>query len=195
MKTANKLILASTSPRRKELMKSLELDFEVIPGNYEEDMSLDMKPSELAMTLAKGKAENVAKRVEEGVVIGADTFVTYEGLLLGKPKNKDDAKRMLRMLSGGEQKVYSGIAVIDVLNKIKVVDYDMTIVKFRELSDEEIDLYIATGEPLDKAGAYGIQGLGREFIRSIEGSESNVIGLPLEKLKKIIWRIKWETKI
>jgi septum formation protein len=188
------IILASSSPRRKELLKKIYPSFKIMASEYEEDMTLKLEPHELAMFLARGKSQDVSKKVSKSIIIGADTFITFENKVLGKPKNKMDARKILKMLSGKAQKVYTGISVIDQVKNKEINDYDITIVKFKELTDKEIEDYIATGEPLDKAGAYGIQDGGKNFIKEIIGSESNVIGLPLEKLSEILKEIGLEVK-
>lgn len=177
-----RIILASTSPRRKELLKQIGLDFDIVPSAYEEDMSLKLKNSELAKTLAYGKARDVADKIKKGVIIGSDTFIVFQGKRIGKPKDKKDAQRTLKMISGKWLLNYSGIAIIDTKNKRELTDYEITKVKIKELDNKEIDAYIATGEPLDKAGAFGIQGRGAVFIEKINGCYSNVVGLPLYKL-------------
>jgi septum formation protein len=177
-----KLILASTSPRRHGLLQQIGLECDVMPSRYEEDMGLRLKPSRLAMTLAKGKALDVAKRVKKGVVIGVDTFLVLGRKKIGKPKDKDDAKRILRMISNKTLKVYSGVAIIDAETMRELVDYEVTKIKMRRLSELDIKHYISTKEPLDKAGAIAIQGMGAIFISEIKGCYSNVIGLPLHKI-------------
>lgn len=179
-----KIILASTSPRRSELLKQIGLDFTVMPSRYEENMSLKMSHKNLAKTLAYGKAKDVAREVKEGVVIGVDTFLVLGSRRIGKPKDSQDAVKILQTLSGKTIKVYSGIAIIDSATGKELVDYEITKVKFKKLSKEEIEHYVKTGEPLDKAGAFAIQGLGAIFISSIKGCYSNVIGLPLHNLYK-----------
>jgi septum formation protein len=184
-----KIILASTSPRRHELARQMGLDFEITPSNYEEDMTIDLKPEKLAMTLAYGKAKEVAERIKRGVVLGVDTFIVFNGKKLGKPKSKADAFKMLKSFSGKTQEVYSGVALIDCETGKEIKDYEVAKVKFGKMSDAEIKKYIKTGEPMGKAGAYGIQGLGSLFVEKIDGSYTNVIGFPVRNiynnLKKI----------
>lgn len=177
-----KIILASTSPRRQELLKQIGLDFEVIPSSFEEDMTQKISNTNLAKILAYGKAKNVADKIKNGVVIGSDTFIVFAGKRIGKPKNKEIAQKSLRMISGNWVSIYSGIAIIDTKNKRELTDYEITKVKIKSLTKKEIDDYIATGEPLDKAGAFAIQGRGAIFIEKINGCYSNVVGLPLYKL-------------
>ncbi len=179
-----KIILASTSPRRKELADKMGLDFTIIPSDYEEDMTMKMSPANLVKTLAYGKAEDVAKKQKEGIVIGVDTIVVSKGKKLGKPKSKQEAYEALRSYSGKTNKVYSGLAMIDCKTKKVILDYDMTKVKFRKLTDFEIRKYIETGEPMDRAGSYAIQELGSVFIEGVKGCYPNVMGLPVRKLYK-----------
>jgi septum formation protein len=160
------------------------LEFEIVPSNYEEDMSMDMGPDKLAMTLAYGKAKEVADRLKTGVVLGVDTFIVFEGKKLGKPKSKEDAFQMLKSFSGKLQEVYSGVALIDCETGKEIKDFEVTKVKFREMEDSEIQSYVRTGEPMDKAGAYGIQGLSSVFIEKIEGCYSNVMGFPIYNIYK-----------
>src|SRR3989344_8557843 len=168
-----KIILASSSPRRAELMKSIGVPFEVLPSGYEEDMALPLAPDQLAKHLAIGKAEAVAKFSRNAIVIAADTFVVFSGKIMGKPQTKERAREMLSMLSGNAHSVITGLAIIDTDSGRIFSETVETKVRFRQLSNSEIDNYIATGEPLDKAGAYGIQGLAQSFVESIDGSYSN----------------------
>jgi len=179
-----KIILASTSPRRHGLAQQMGLEFEVVPSDYEEDMTMDLGPENLAMTLAYGKAQDVAKKYTEGIVLGIDTFISFEGKKLGKPKTEEKAREFLRSFSGKELQVYSGVALIDCETKQEIRDFEVSGVKFRELSNEEIDLYIKTGEPMDKAGAFTIQGLGSIFIEKINGCYSNIVGFPISNIYK-----------
>ena len=177
-----KIILASTSPRRHGLLQQIGLKFEIVPSRYEEDMTMKLPPHKLAMTLARGKAFDVAKRRKSGIIIGVDTFVVLGKQLLGKPKNMDEAKRMLREQSGKTQKIYSGITIIDAKTGKESLDYVVTKIKMKNISKQEIDNYVATGEPLDKAGAFAIQGMGAVFVEKIDGCYYNVMGLPLNRL-------------
>lgn len=177
-----KIILASGSPRRKELLSQIGLKFDIAQSDYEEDMTKNLTSHKLAKKLAYGKAKDVAQKIKSGVVIGCDTFIEYKKRKIGKPKSKDEARSILRSISGQAIKIYSGIAIIDKDNGKKRVDYEMTKVKIKKLSLGEIEDYIKTGEPMDKAGAFAIQGRGAIFIEKIDGCYSNVIGLPLYKL-------------
>jgi septum formation protein len=177
-----KLILASSSPTRKILLTEAGLNFEVEPTNYEEDMSLPMSPQDLVMHLSRGKAEDVAKRYKEAVVLGADTIIVYENKVLGKPHTPARAIEMLEMLSGKQHSAISGFTIIDTENDKTISKFVETKVFFRDLDAKEIEEYVATGEPLDKAGAYGILENGSKFIKEIEGSKTNIAGLPMEEV-------------
>ena len=179
-----KIILASTSPRRHELAKVMGLDFEVVPSTYEEDMTMKMSKGELVKTLAEGKASDVAEKHKQGIIIGIDTIISFNGKVLGKPKNKKQAFERLKSYSGKKLKVYSGICLINTSTNKKIKDFEVTNVKFRKLTDDEIRKYIATGEPLDKAGAFGIQGLSSIFIEKIDGCYFNVVGFPIYNIYK-----------
>lgn len=143
-------------------------------------------PEALVKGLVLSKARDVARKVKEGIVIGADTVVVYKGKILGKPSDEADTERMLRRLSGREHEVMIGLAIVDIDRSEEAVECVKTKVKFRRLSPKEIKEYIATGEPLDKAGAYGVQGKGAALVESIEGCYYNVVGLPLAKLVEML---------
>lgn len=172
------IILASASPRRQELLKQIGCSFTVVASDVAEDNTWECTPAELAVSLARSKAEAVAARQPvEDVIIGADTIVTLDGVIYGKPADVDDARRILSALSGKEHHVITGVAVA---YKGKVwTDFAVTAVTVAYLSPAEIEAYIATGEPVDKAGAYAIQGRGALFVESISGCYFNVVGLPL----------------
>ena len=176
METKQKLILASTSPRRAELLKSAGLVFEVLRPDADEKLHAGETPVEYAVRTAREKAESLKARPGT-VILGADTVVAAEGLILGKPANADDAKAMLRLLSGKMHEVITGVCMRSVVKT--VCFHAATAVLFRELSEEEIEAYVATGDPLDKAGAYAIQNGAASMVRRIDGSYSNVVGLPL----------------
>jgi septum formation protein len=183
-----RLILASASERRKELLNRLTNGFEVIVSNFDED-KIEFKRNfgNYVIELAKGKANAVAELLDTGaVVIGCDTIVALEAHILGKPKDKIEAFNMLKLLSGNVHQVYSGIAVINTETKALKTYYVSTNVKFSTLTDEEIQRYIETGEPMDKAGAYGIQGFGGVFVEEIHGDYYSVVGLPINKLNYIL---------
>lgn len=177
------IILASGSPRRKEILKKIGLSFKQIPAEIDEKTE-DNPPKEQATIIALEKAKAVLQNNPDSIVIGADTIVVYDNIVLGKPKDKDDAFKMLNLLSGDYHEVYTGLAVVS--SEKEVFETVRTIVRFKELTIEEIEEYISTGEPIDKAGAYGIQGLGGLFVESIGGDYYNVVGLPICKLYCIL---------
>jgi septum formation protein len=182
-----KLILASESPRRKLLLKSLGLSFEVIPSKIDEAVDETVPIEETVKKLAFEKADYVAKSINyPAIIIGCDTTVVIDGRSLGKPENFDDACRMLKLLSGRWHTVMSGMAVIDNVENKTIIDCVSSEVLFKELSDEEISSYIKTGEPMDKAGAYAIQGVGSIFVKSISGCYYNIVGLPVFRLAEIL---------
>lgn len=180
-----KIVLASGSPRRKELLSFIVDNFEVIPSSLEE--IAHGTPRQQTVKLAADKALDVAKSYPDAVVIGADTLVAIGSKILGKPKDKEDAARMLGMLSGRAHKVYTGIAIVS--GKKVLTDCVVTEVTFDIMTDEEIAYYIDTGEPMDKAGAYGIQGYCGKFIRGISGCYFNVMGLPQNTVYGMLKRI------
>ena len=179
-----RIILASTSQRRYELAKQMGLMFEMMPSRYEEDMSVKISPNKLAMILAKGKAKDVADRVKKGIVIGIDTFIVFKNKMMGKPKSAAHAYKMLKSFSDKKIKVYSGIAIIDAETKKEQTDYVVSEVKFSKMTDKEIKTYIATKEPLDKAGAFGIQALGSIFVEKVSGCYFNIVGFPIDHIYK-----------
>ena len=182
------IILASASPRRKELLELINLKFEIKASNIEEIMNENLSLEEKVEDLSYQKANDTASKLSgDYLVIGADTIVEINGEILGKPKDKTDAKRMLKLLSGKEHHVITAITLIptnDKDNFIKI--HEKTKVKFIELDDYKIDKYIDSGEPMDKAGAYAIQGLGVMFVKGIEGCYTNVVGLPIPLLTNIL---------
>ncbi|MCX6795837.1 MAG: Maf family protein [Candidatus Falkowbacteria bacterium] len=178
------IILASTSVRREELFSKLRLPFTIEAPEYEEDMTLKIPPLKLAKLLSCGKAMAVAGKHHEGIVVGADTFVAFNNHLLGKPKSKSEAKKMLNKLSGKRVDILTGLTIIDVASGKKVSTTDVTKVFIKKLSNSEIDNYIASGEAMGKAGAFAIQGLGAVIIRRIEGDFMGAMGLPLFALAK-----------
>ena len=181
-----KIILSSASARREELLKKITEEFFVYPTNVDESIvKYDGDCAKYVMEIAKLKAvSNPLKKEKDSIIIGCDTVVFHEGKVLGKPKDYENAFRMLNSLSGKTHEVYSGIAVLH--NNNFVCDYAVTKVTFDNLDSKDIEKYIETGEPMDKAGAYGIQGHGGLFVQGIEGSYYNVVGLPINKLYKIL---------
>ena len=204
-----KVILASASPRRQELLKDIIPDFEILVANVDEEALVDSDPVETAKKTARAKAEAVANLRPNALIIAGDTVVDIDGEQLAKPQDKEDAFRMLRRLSGRTHRVVTGMCLIlpspmpgesrggedgmevssDIISQ--TVQFQVqTQVTFRELTDEEIWAYIATGEPMDKAGAYGAQGEAAKHIARIEGSLTNVIGLPVDELKRVFESIR-----
>ncbi len=187
MKLRVPLILASRSPRRRKLLAQLGLDFEVHPSDLDENAMNHRLPEQLVEQLALEKARAVATRFPEALTLGADTIVVLDGDVLNKPADEAEARAMLRRLSGRTHTVYTGVALVHPASRREVVDYEATQVTFAPLTDAEIDAYVATGSPLDKAGAYGIQDdYGAVFIRRIEGDYYNVVGLPLHRLYRML---------
>ena len=183
-----KLILASRSPRRKLLLKKLGLKFATCSPNVSEFVSSPLPARKLVEKLAERKAQYVASRLARGIVIGADTLVVLGNLKLGKPRDRRHAVQMLKRISGKKLAVYSGVAIIDSKSGKKAIFSEKTLVWMRKIGDDEIAEYVKTKEPLGKAGAFAIQGKGEKLISKIEGSRSNVIGLPLEKLRSNLKR-------
>ena len=176
-----KIYLASKSPRRHEILHGLHVPFEYIESSYDEKISdvEDLVPEEKSAKLASLKAMYASQALETGLVIGADTIVVDGSEILGKPKDRADAKRMLKELSGKKHRVISGIALVDVEKKKIFSHSEITYVYFKALTDKDIETYLDTKEPYDKAGAYGIQGVGACFISHLSGSFSAVMGLPV----------------
>lgn len=181
-----RLILASNSPRRIVLLKSLGYHFDIVPHDIEECILGDVLPMELVQNLAFLKATDVARRVSNAIIISADTVIVHKKSILGKPKDVSDARRILSMLSDSEHDVISGVCVMEMPSRKKMLRIERTHIKMKNIKDEEIDRYILTGEPMDKAGAYAIQGEGGKFIEKIDGSYSNAVGLPLELLQEML---------
>jgi septum formation protein len=177
-------VLASASERRQELLKRIVEDFKIVISNFDEtSVNFGGDCDEYVKVLALGKAREVADRTkDESMVVGSDTIVYHNGKILGKPKDEQDAYNMLKSLSGSSHKVYSGIAVINTASNEIKMDSVCTEVFFSTLSEEQISRYIASAEPMDKAGAYGIQGNGGIFVEKIHGCYYNVVGLPLNRL-------------
>ncbi|MCM8900347.1 Maf family protein [Caldicoprobacter algeriensis] len=182
-----RIILASASPRRSDLLTQMGLKFEVIPSDQEEKVVDDLPTHRLVVELALKKVESVAKRVQGcALIIGADTIVVKGDKVLGKPKDEDEAFRMLMELQGQVHEVITGLAVMEVPARKCVTAYEKTVVEMASLTRQEVEGYIRTGEPMDKAGAYGIQGLGGILIKRIEGCYYNVVGLPIHRLWMIL---------
>ncbi|TKI56439.1 septum formation inhibitor Maf [Brevibacillus antibioticus] len=182
------LILASSSPRRRELLQTLGLSFTVITSDVDETTAEHLSASEVVEELSLRKAKEVASRLTEGVVLGSDTVVVLDDQILGKPVDEMDAYRMLSMLQGQEHTVYSGVALIDVETGRAEVSHSLTHVRIRALTEQEIKSYIATGEPMDKAGSYAIQGIGATIVEGINGDYFTVVGLPLGLTSTLLTR-------
>lgn len=176
------LILASASPRRQALLRQIGLNFDVRTSNVDENSVGIENPKEYVLTLSERKAQDVARTVENGIVIGADTIVVLEGKILGKPKDHDDAYEMLMTLSGRWHEVYTGFTLMDRPSNQIISAVERTRVKFCTLAHDEIIQYIQSGAPMDKAGAYGIQDdFGAVFVEKIDGCFYNVVGFPLTR--------------
>lgn len=185
------LILASASPRRAELLSQIGISFTIIKPALEEKPDLKRKPHEIALALAEDKARFVAQKLDRGVVLAADTLVVFQGELMGKPVDIDDARRMLRLLSGSRHEVITGLVLLDAASGLVEKAYSKTTVWMKDLSEQEINDYVKGGEPLDKAGAYGIQGKAALFVDRIEGCYFNVVGLPLSLLYDMIQKMQF----
>lgn len=190
MAAARKIILASSSPRRQELIRSLGLDHEIIVSSVDESTEPGLAPSYIAESLSVRKARAVYEQYKmsgsSNIVIGSDTIVVYRGEVLGKPVNEEDSYRMLKLLQGDVHQVYSGIACIDAASGRTLQAHKVTSVRMKPLTDEQIWRYIATGEPRDKAGSYAIQGFGATIVDAIEGDYFNVVGLSVSLLADLL---------
>lgn len=183
IKTDMPVYLASQSPRRRQLLGLLNIEFTSFSVELDEEILDGEHPVQTVKRLSLEKLNEAKKTVEEGLIITADTIVVFEHHVLGKPKDKEDAARILRLLSGNTHTVYTGFSIHNSRNGRTVTDYQKTCVTFRSLSDEEIISYVESGSPMDKAGAYGIQDdFGAVFVEKISGCYYNVVGLPLSKL-------------
>lgn len=180
------IILASASPRRKEVLEKTGLKFQVDAGSYEEDLGLAMGPHKLARFLSLEKAKAVAAKYKNTLIIAADTIVILKGEVLGKPHTAKESMRMLSLLNGRTHSVVTGFTVIDTGSNKKISRSVETRVTFSKLTVDEIKAYVKSGEPLDKAGAYGVQGLGAVLVKRIEGDYFNVMGLPLSSLTEAL---------
>ena len=188
---SKKLILASASPRRRRLLEQIGLDFQVVPSDINEDNMIGSDPLADVQNLALCKARDVSAKAKDEIIIGADTEILIDGEVLGKPNDKRDAARMLSKLSGRTHQAITGVALVDAETGVEKTWVEMTLVTFRELSADEISAYVETGEPMGKAGAYGIQGKAAAFVERIEGCYFNIVGLPLAKLVQNL-RKMWE---
>jgi septum formation protein len=184
------LVLASRSPRRRQLLENAGIKFVVQPALVDETLHAGERAEALVCRVAREKAWSVAQHCAEGsLVLGADTTVEVDGSILEKPKDAEDAERMLRLLSGREHCVLTGICLVRAPNRIEALQHEVTRVRFRPLDDDEIRTYIASGEPFDKAGAYAIQGLASKFAVRVEGCFFNVVGLPVPALYEMLKKL------
>src|ERR1700753_3412998 len=184
-----KITLASASPRRGDLLRTVGVEFEVVASMVQEWLHSGEAPTDYIIRIARAKVISVARQREHGLVIGADTIDVVDGNVLGKPSDEADAMRMLRGLSGRWHAVMTGVALYDVATRQEVVDYDKTLVRFGQIGERELEWYVKSGEPMDKAGAYGIQGLASIFVEEIAGNYSNVVGLPLPLVYRLARRL------
>jgi len=185
------LILASQSPRRKMLLQQIGVPFSVFPSDIKEPINMDMSPDRIVIDLSEKKSEQVCGKLERGsknshIVLAADTVVVLDGIVMGKPNNPEEAFGMLEALSGRWHEVVTGVTLIDVESAKKMTHAEKTRVKIRRLSKQTIQQYINSGEPFDKAGAYGIQGLGALLVEKLQGCYYNVVGLPLYRVSVML---------
>ena len=186
MITIPKFVLASASPRRAEILRTVGWPFEALAANIDESRLAGEDPPGYVKRVARLKAEAVALLSPGATVVGADTVVVVDGEILGKPRDEEEARRMLRQLQGRWHEVLTGVAVFNGKTGQPKVVYEVTKVRFAPMSEDEIDWYVSTGEPMDKAGAYAIQGLGARFVQGIKGEYSNVVGLPVRLLYELL---------
>ena len=180
------IILASGSPRRREILANTNAKFDVLTSDVDERIFKFEEPTQLVLRLAFKKCMDIAINNPESLVIGADTIVVLDNEILGKPKNEDEAFDMLSKLSNREHQVITGMSIVNMENNKQIVDYTISNVKFKNLTDQDIRDYISTGECLDKAGSYGIQGYGALLVKEIQGDYFNIVGLPISKLSDIL---------
>ncbi|MBU5335255.1 Maf family protein [Intestinibacter bartlettii] len=180
------IILASASPRRKEILQNTKLKFEIEKSDIEEIILENESPEDMVVRLAYEKAFDVAKKNKDKLVIGADTIVALDNEVLGKPKDKQEAYQMIKKLSNKTHKVITGISLINLKENKVIKDYVVSCVTFKDLSDDSIKDYINTNESLDKAGAYGIQGYGALLVKTIQGDYFNIVGLPISRLSDLL---------
>lgn len=180
------IILASASPRRKEILENTNTKFEIIKSEIDEVILDNELPSQVVMRLAFEKSIDIALKHPDSLVIGADTVVVLNNNILGKPKDSSDAFNMIKQLSGKTHQVITGISLINLNANQKIIDYVVSNVKFKNISEEDIKDYIQTNESLDKAGAYGIQGFGAMLVEEIQGDYFNIVGLPISRLSDLL---------
>lgn len=189
-----RLILASGSPRRAELMREHGYDIEIMVPDVDESVAIDssLSPAEHAMALSYFKARNVTENVSKGWVIGGDTIASLDGCVFGKPADRSDAKKILTTLLGTTHEVITGVTLLNASNQNRLVQHDTTRVTMKSVSDEKIEQYLDTNAWKGKAGAYGIQDHGDEFVEKIEGSFSNVVGFPMELISQMLTQWGWQ---
>ena len=180
-----KIILASASPRRAEILRTVGWPFETLPVNIDESRRENEEAANYVQRLAREKAKAAVQKTRDRMIVAADTTVVIDDHTLEKPLDENDARRMLRLLNNRWHQVLTGLAIIDAQSRTTIA-YEQTEVKFAAMSDEQIDWYVASGEPRDKAGAYAIQGLGARFIEGIRGDYFNVVGLPVRLLYELV---------
>ncbi|HKR59328.1 MAG TPA: Maf family protein [Pyrinomonadaceae bacterium] len=184
-----RLILASKSPRRAEILRAAGWTFETLAANIDETRQANETAVDYVQRLAQEKAEAVAKKLQSGLILGADTIVVVNDEILGQPRDKEDARRMLGLLSGKWHEVFTGVALLNAGNERRQLAHQVTRVRFAEISPAEIEWYISTGEPSDKAGAYAIQGRGSIFIEEVQGDYFNIVGLPIRLVYRLLVQI------
>lgn len=180
------IILASASPRRKEILENANVKFKIMASSIEELILDGESPCQMVMRLAFEKGMDIASRQKSDLIISADTIVVLDNTVLGKPKDEIEAKKMITGLSGRTHQVITGISLINLDSNKKIIDYVISNVKFKKLSEEDINDYIRTKESLDKAGAYGIQGYGALLVEEIQGDYFNIVGLPISRLSDLL---------
>ncbi len=183
------IILASRSLQRKKLLETIGLNFEIETSNFKEDMTEKLPVNKLAQKLALGKAQDVAKKHKNAIIIGADTFAILGKELLGSPRTQQEAKEMIKKISGKKHKIITGFAIIDTGKNKTITDYDITDVWFKKLTHKEINNYIKLDKSLDKAAGYSIQEIGSLFIEKINGNYASVVGLPIGKIYKHLLKL------
>lgn len=181
-----KLVLASSSPRRKQLLEEIGLKFDIFPADIDEDIKKGESPEEHTLRLAEKKAKTAAKKVKDSWVIGADTIVFIDNRILGKPSDIHEAREMLLLLSNRYHRVITAFCLFNSATGENIKRVVESMVKIKNLTNKEIEDYLKTGEPLGKAGAYAVQGIGGFMVEKIEGSYTNVVGLPMEEFQKVL---------
>jgi septum formation protein len=187
------LVLASSSPRRHFLLDLVRIPHRVVVPRVREEDHAHENPVKHVRRLARLKALSVRRQVKQGIILGADTVVVLGGDILEKPQDRDDAARMLKRLTGHWHQVYTGLALVDAASGREVWGHERSLVKIRRMTASEIDAYIATGEPMDKAGAYGIQGYGAAIVEKVNGCYFNVVGLPIVKMLYLLRDLEKQT--